>query len=66
MTLRMQKERISALSLVRAEMETISAELKMWQAFILKLRPATKIDYIPGDAVRVYKESIASGAVQST
>lgn len=51
-----QRERMAALSFARAEMATITAELRIAQALSSKLPPARKFAFAPGDHVRVYKE----------
>lgn len=48
-----QRERMAALSIARAEMATITAEIRVAQALRSKLQPATKFAFEPGDHVRV-------------
>lgn len=50
-----RRDRMEALSLVGAGMDSINAELKICRAISSKLTPATKYDYSAGNDVRVDK-----------
>lgn len=51
-----QRDRMAALSMARAEMSTIAAELRISQAIRYNIPPAIHFKFRPGDDVRVYNE----------
>lgn len=50
-----QKDWMQTLALAQADMETITAELRIYQALRLNLLPATMFIINVGDNVRIYK-----------
>lgn len=55
-TLPEQKESMAALSIARAEMAPVTAELQIDQAIRSKLPPSTHFYFHPIDSVRILKE----------